>query len=591
LTLTAGSEVIASLRVTVMRAIQRLFLWVSVCLAVLGLKPALAAPADDNWWRSAVIYEVYPRSFGDANGDGIGDLNGITEHLDYLKDLGVDAIWITPFYPSPQVDFGYDISDYRGIDPQFGTMADFDRLEAAAKERGIRIICDLVLNHSSDKHPWFVESRSSRTNPKADWYIWHDGKPGGTPPNSPPNNWQSIFGHSAWQYEKARDQYYYHAFYKEQPDLNWRDDRVKNAMFDVVRFWMNKGVSGFRLDAITSMFEDVALKDESYLAGMNAYGERNIARLYTDNLPEVHNILRQLRKVTNEKAGTVLIGETYLPNVGELAKMYGRNRDELQLPMDTQLGFSNKLSVTGFRGKLQDAETKINGNVPLFVFSNHDNPRSINRYGDGKHEGEIARLLATLLLTPRDAALIYYGEEIGMTNRDPKSKDEVKDPIGRSGWPKEKGRDGERTPMQWNGDTNAGFSVSKQPWLPVAPNYRTVNVSSESRDPNSLLNYYKKLIRLRKVNQQFKKGDFITVDNSNEQVLSYLRKTSDGKAVLVSMNFTASPQTVKLDLTTEGIKGEHSKLILASYPNASGSAELKDLALPPYGSYVGEVVP
>ena len=560
----------------------------SLCLA-LSAAAFSGAPNDNNWWRHAVIYEIYPRSFADSNGDGIGDLNGITEHLDYLKELGVDAIWITPFYPSPQVDFGYDISDYRGIDPQFGTMADFDRLQAEANRRGIRIICDLVLNHTSDQHPWFIESKASRTNSKADWYIWHDGKPGGTPPHNPPNNWQSIFGHSAWQYEASRSQYYYHAFYKQQPDLNWRDAQVKNAMFDVARFWMQKGVSGFRLDAITSMFEDLALKDEPYLAGTDAYGDRNVSRVYTDNLPEVHDILRQLRNVTNEYQGRVLIGETYLPNVGELAKMYGRNRDELQLPMDTQLGFTNKLSVAAFRSKLQDAETKINGNVPLFVFENHDNPRSINRYGDGKHDGEIARLLAALLFTPRDAALVYYGEELGMVNNDPKRKEDVKDPIGRIGWPKEKGRDGERTPMQWNAGADAGFSVAKQTWVPVAPDYKTVNVSAESKEPNSLLNYYKKLIRLRKENSQLRDGDFIAIDESNQSVLSFLRKTADGKAALVSLNFTAEPQTLHLDLAPHGIKATRAKLLLASYPNASGESDATQFVIPPYGAYVGEL--
>src|SRR5579884_4074021 len=277
-------------------------------LSCICLSLALAAPAlldaqgfdNPNWWRHAVIYEIYPRSFADSNGDGIGDLNGITRRLDYLKGLGVDAIWITPFYPSPQVDFGYDISDYRAIDPQFGTMADFDRLVAEAKKRDIRIINDMVLNHTSDKDPWFIESASSRNNPKADWYIWADGKPNG----QPPNNWQSDFGGSAWQYVKARNQYYYHEFYKEQPDLNWRNPAVKNAMFDICRFWMKKGVMGFRLDAITSLFEDVALKDEPYLtgpeAGLNEYGEKKLRHIYTDNLPEVHDILRQLRQVVNE---------------------------------------------------------------------------------------------------------------------------------------------------------------------------------------------------------------------------------------------------------------------------------------------------
>jgi len=570
-----------------MRHVRLLFLTLFSTLVILGARLTYAAASGDDWWKTAVIYEIYPRSFGDSNGDGIGDLNGITEHLDYLKNLGIDAIWIAPFYPSPEVDFGYDISNYEGIDPQFGTMADFDRLQAEAKKRGIRVICDLVLNHTSNQHPWFIESKSSRTNPKADWYIWHDGKPNG----QPPNNWQSIFGHSAWQYVSTRNQFYYHAFYKEQPDLNWRDNDVRNAMWGVVRFWMRKGVSGFRLDAITSLFEDPALKDEPYLAGTDAYGERNISRIYTDNLPEVHDVLRQLRRVTNEIPGTILIGETYLPNVGELEKMYGKNRDELQLPMDMQLGFTNRLSVPDFRRKLQDAETKINGNVPLFVFENHDNPRSLNRYGNGKHDAAIARLIATVLLTPRDAALIYYGEELGMEDNDPKRKEDVRDPIGKIGWPKEKGRDGERTPMQWNGGSDAGFSTAKSTWLPVAPDYKTVNVAHEEKEPDSLLNYYKALIRLRKENPQLRDGDFLLIDNSNNDVLSYIRKTGDGKAVLVTLNFTAVPQTVGFDLQPQGVNGKHVKEMLASFGNANRLTDLSHITLPAYGAYVGEVQP
>lgn len=546
-----------------------------------------AALSDNDWWRHAVIYEIYPRSFGDSNGDGIGDLNGITEHFGYLKDLGVDAIWITPFYPSPQVDFGYDISNYEAVDPQFGTMADFDHLMTEANRHNIRVIVDMVLNHTSDQHPWFIESKSSKNNPKADWYIWHDGKPGG----GPPNNWQSIFGHSAWTYVESRKQYYYHAFYKEQPDLNWRNLEVRRAMYDVLRFWMNKGVSGFRLDAITSLFEDIGLKDEPYLAGMDAYGERNISRVYTDNLPEVHEVLRELRKVTNEFPGRILIGETYLPNVGELAKMYGRNNDELQLPMDTQVGFTNRLSVPEFRKKMEEAETKLNGNVPLFVFENHDNPRSINRYGDGKHNSAIARLLATVLLTPRDAALIYYGEELGMVDNPPKRKEDVKDPIGRIGWPKEKGRDGERTPMQWNGGVDAGFSTAKSTWLPACPDYTTLNVATEITQPYSLLNYYRELISLRKRNRQLWDGDFVVLNRDNNAVLSYLRKTSDGKAVVVALNFTAESQTVSFNLQPQGVQGRHAKLLLASFSNAPGDADLIQINLPAYGSYVAQVEP
>ena len=569
-----------------MSLVQRRSVPLLFSIALFGAGCLRAATSPDDWWHHAVIYEIYPRSFGDSNGDGIGDLNGITEHLDYLKELGIDAIWITPFYPSPQVDFGYDISDYEAIDQQFGSMADFDRLMAEANKRGIRVINDMVLNHTSDQHPWFKESASSRTNPKADWFIWRDGKPNG----QPPNNWQSIFGHSAWQYVYTRKQFYYHAFYKEQPDLNWRNSEVRKALYDTLRFWMDKGVAGFRLDAITSLFEDPELKDEPYLAGMNEYGDRKISRIHTDNLPEVHEVLRELRRLINEYPGRVLIGEAYLPNVAELAKMYGRNRDELQLPMDTQVGFINRLSISDFRNRLGDAETKIEGNVPLLVFENHDNSRSINRYGDGRHNAAIARLLATILLTPRDSALLYYGQELGMVDDPPKRKEDVRDPIGRIGWPKQKGRDGERTPMQWNSGVNAGFSTGSSTWLPIAPNYKTVNVEVQSRDPNSLLNYYKRLIRLRKENRQLRDGQFVVVDSDNANVLSYLRKTDDGQAALVALNFTAAPQHISLDLKQQGVSGSHLKTLLASFPKTD-AVGLQDIALPAYGSYVGQVEP
>jgi alpha-glucosidase len=562
----------------------RVFGWLLFAAVSSNGQTAKPAGSDVNWWKTAVIYEIYPRSFGDSNEDGIGDLNGITGHLDYVQKLGVDAIWITPFYPSPQVDFGYDISDYEGIDPQFGTMADFDRLMHEATRRGIRVINDMVLNHTSDQHPWFIESKSSRTNPKANWYIWHDGKPH----RQPPNNWQSIFGHSAWTYEASRKQYYYHDFYKQQPDLNWRDNDVRKAMYDVLRFWMSKGVSGFRLDAITALFEDFALKDEPYLTGTNAYGDKNISRIYTDNLPEVHEVLKELRVVVNEYPGRILIGETYLPNVSELAQMYGRNDDELQLPMDTQLGFLNHLSADDFRNKLNDGETKINGEVPLFVFANHDNPRLLNRYGDGKHNVEIGKLLATLLLTPRDTALIYYGQEIGMTDNPPKRIEDVRDPVGKLGWPKDKGRDAERTPMQWNTEKNAGFSKASQPWLAVNPNYKTVNVAAEERNPNSMLNYYKTLIRLRKQNPAFRGGQFILLDPNNKAVLSYLRKATDGTTVVIALNFTAEPQKLGLDLERQGIAGKHVHTLAASFNNGRPS-DVDHISLPAYGSYVGQV--
>ena len=552
---------------------------------VLSVRPANAASDSKEWYKTAVIYEIYPRSFGDSDNNGIGDINGITEHLDYLRNLGVDAFWLTPIYPSPQVDFGYDISNYEGIDPQYGTMADFDRMMAEAKRRGIRVIMDMVLNHTSDQDPWFIESESSKTNSKANWYVWADGKPNG----QPPNNWQSIFGHSAWTYVPARKQWYYHAFYKQQPDLNWKNPQVRKAMYAQMRFWLDKGVAGFRLDAITSLFEDIALKDEPYLTGTNAYGDKNISRIYTDNLPEVHEVLRELRKVV-DPYNAILIGETYLPNVQELAKMYGRNNDELHLPMDTQLGFINKLSASEFRARLNDGETEINGNTPLFVFANHDNPRVLDRYAGGKEDPAIAKLIATILLSPRDVALFYYGEELGMTDNPPKRIEDVRDPVGKLGWPKDKGRDGERTPMQWTNGFDAGFSKAQRTWLPINPNYKRVNVASELSKPDSILNYYKKMIALRKQNPQLRDGEFALVDPDNSNVLSFVRKTADGKAVLITCNFTARPQTPSLHLQSQGIQGKHLRTLASSFANAN-PADVSHMTLPPHGSYVGQVEP
>ncbi len=545
--------------------------------------PAATSAVDANWWKGAVIYEVYPRSFGDTNGDGIGDLNGITEHLDYLQDLGVDGIWITPFFPSPQVDFGYDITDYTAIDPQYGTMADFDRLVAEAGKHKIKVLCDLVLNHTSDRHPWFIESRASRTNSKADWYVWVDGTPG-----TPPNNWLSIFGHSAWEWDDARKQYYYHAFYKQQPDLNWRNKQVRDAMYDMIRGWMKHGVAGFRLDAVPHLYEDPQRADEKFLPGVNSYGDRNTERVHTDNLPEVHGAYRELRQVADSVPGTVLIGETYLPNVEQLAQAYGSKDDELQLPMDTQYGMHSKLSAELFRSKLRDAETGLNGHMPLFVFDNHDNRRRWNRFGDGQHDDAIARLIATLLLTPRDTALMYYGQELGMSNNDPKSVDQVKDPIGKIGWPKEIGRDGERTPMQWNARENAGFSTAASTWLPTAPNYKDLNVAAETGNPASLLSYYRSLIHLRKQNPALRDGDLRIVDDSNPDVLSFVR-TANGVTVLVSMNFSDSPRTVSFDGAAVGVTGRSLTPLLQSTAPSTETASLDKLVLPPYGAYIGEV--
>jgi alpha-glucosidase len=546
---------------------------------------AAAAQNGDVWWKHAVIYEIYPRSFQDSNGDGIGDLNGITSRLDYLKALGVDAIWLTPIYPSPQVDFGYDISNYVGIDPTYGTMADFDRLVAEAKKRDMRVIMDMVMNHTSDKHPWFIESESSKTNPKRDWYVWANGKG----PGQPPNNWQSAFGHSAWQYSPKTDQWYYHKFYIQQPDLNWRNPKVEQAMWGNVRFWLKKGVAGYRLDAVPTLFEDPSLKDEKILPGTNKYGDPNIDGSLTENLPEVHRVMRDLRDVTNSFPGNrVLIGETYLPNVQELEKWYGANHDELQLPMDMQVGFINKLDVNEFRQRINEAEHDLDDNQPLLVFDNHDNPRMDMRYGDGKHNVDIERMLATILFATRSTALMYYGDEIGMKTTPPTRIEDVKDPVGRTGWPNEKGRDGERTPMQWDGSPEAGFTTSDKPWLPVPDTYKTVNVAEEVRDDDSLLNWYKQLIRLRRDNPALHSGKLTLLNATDTKVLSWLRQTPGKPAVVVACNFTAEPQKFSFDLTQQGISSKQAKTLMKT-PGASEPASLDEVNLPPFGVYIGQV--
>ena len=553
---------------------------------------ASSAATGQPWWKGAVIYEIYPRSFQDSNNDGIGDLNGITSRLDYLKVLGVDAIWLTPIYPSPQIDFGYDISDYENIDPQYGTLADFDRLVAEAKKRNIRIIMDLVLNHTSDKHPWFIESASSKTNPKRNWYVWKDAKS----PGVPPNNWESVFGHSAWQWDPKTSQYYYHRFYIQQPDLNWDNPQVRKAMYDVERFWIKRGVAGFRLDAITSLFEDPSFTDEDYVRDdkgnieINAYGDKTVDTKKTDNLPKVNDVLKELRQVADsyKDKQVVLIGETYVHSIGDLRKLYGAKDDELNQPMDMQVGFINKLDVGLFRQRINEAETELDGNMPLFVVDNHDNARW-DRYGDGKHDTDIARILSTILFTSRDSAMFYYGDEIGMVTTPPTRKEDVKDPIGITGWPKEKGRDGERTPMQWTPGPNAGFTAPNvKPWLPIPPSYKTINVQTEVGDFDSLLNWYKQLIELRRNNATIREGQEIMLNTNDNNVLMWLRKAPGEAPVVIACNFTASPQKVSFDLSSQGISSKQAKTLMKT-PGSSDPASLDAVELPPFGVYMGQV--
>ncbi len=530
------------------------------------------------WWQHAVFYELYPRSFADSNNDGIGDLNGINEHLDYLQWLGVDAVWISPMFPSPQVDFGYDVSDYVNVDPKYGTLADMDKLIADGKEHKIKFILDFVVNHTSDKHPWFIESESSKKNPKRDWYIWRDGKG----PGQPPNNWTSTFGGSAWKFDPKTNQYYYHYFYAEQPDLNWRNPAVEKAMFDTNRFWYKKGIAGFRLDAVDTMFEDPSLKDDPVVPGKkNAFGDPVVTPVYNTKLPEMHDALKRLRSVADEY-NAVLIGETWTSNIQQLEEYYGGGK-EIQMPMDFMFTKVDKLSPPDFRKQI--AAVNSAQGWPVFVLSNHDIVRYIDRYGNAQNKYQVAKLLSAMYMTLRGTPIMYYGEEIGMENNDPKRREDVQDPIGRRGWPKEKGRDGERTPMQWNTSTNAGFSTAK-PWNAVDPNYKTYTVETEKKDPNSILNWYQKVIALRKSNRALLDGNYVALNESDPNVLSYLRSYK-GENVLVVLNMSGSPQKAKFDLSGQGVKGT-SGTTLASTAKAA-TVNVGDISLEPYGVWIGEV--
>jgi alpha-glucosidase len=549
----------------------------SVVSIIMAQKSSNAVDAEGHpWWQHAVFYEIYPRSFADSNNDGVGDLKGIASKLDYLKGLGVDAIWITPCFPSPQVDFGYDVSDYENIDPMYGALADFDLLASEAKKRGIHIILDFVVNHTSDQHKWFLDSKSSRTSAHRDWYIWRDGKG----PGEPPNNWVSLFGGSAWKFDPATNQYYYHYFYAEQPDLNWRNPAVKDAMFDVTRWWYKRGVAGFRLDAVDTLFEDPELHDNPIVRpGTNEFGDPFVQDKYNTKLPEVHEVLRGLRKVADEN-NAVLIGETWTADVTELNAYYGKGNDELQLPMDFLFMMVNKLSPSEFRKQI--AAVDAASGWPTFVLSNHDRARAYDRYGDGEHNDQIAKLMAALYLTLRGTPIMYYGEEIGMKTTPPTRKEDVKDPIGRTGWPEEKGRDGERTPMQWDSSDNAGFSKGT-PWLPVPPTYKTHNVADEAKDPNSVLEFYRKVLQLRRTNRALLDGNYTALNENDANVLSYLRLYRD-RGVVVALNMSNTRQTVTLELKGKGFTSATS--LLATGGSGSRGDEV---SLEPYGVFIGEL--
>jgi alpha-glucosidase len=509
----------------------------------------------DPWWQSGIFYQVYPRSFQDSNADGVGDIAGIVARLPYLQALGVDAIWLSSIYPSPMVDFGYDISDYTGIDPLFGTLEEFDTLLDAAHASGLKIILDLVPNHTSEQHPWFTESRSARDNPKRDWYIWRDPGPDG----GPPNNWLSEFGGSAWTLDPATGQYYYHAFLAQQPDLNWRNAEVRAAIYDVMRFWLRRGVDGFRVDAVWHLIKDAEFRDNPpnpfYREGRPPH-EKRLTRYSTDQ-PEVHDVVAEMRRVTEEFDARVLIGEVYLP-VERLIAYYGNDLKGAQMPFNSAL-ISTLWSARSIEKIIADYESALPpGAWPNWVLGNHDRPRVAGRIGPAQ-----ARVAAMLLLTLRGTPTLYYGDEIGMSQV-AIAPDQVRDPFEKNVPDIGIGRDGCRTPMQWNATANAGFSAST-PWLPLASDFAHENVVNLDADAQSILSLYKALIRLRRETPALISGDYMPVAAQGDLLL-YRRQGGDD-AVVIALNLGAEP--VSIETEPVGITGE---ILLSTQVDRQGEA-------------------
>ncbi len=489
--------------------------------------------ASSTWWRDDVIYQIYPRSFADSNGDGVGDLPGIISRLDYLQWLGVDAIWLSPINPSPMADFGYDVSNYHDIDPIFGSLADFDRLVSEAHARDIRIVLDMVMNHTSDQHPWFIESRSSRDNPKRDWYIWRDPKDG-----REPNNWESVFGGKAWQFDGRTGQYYLHLFVPGQPDLNWRNPQVKEALFGECAFWLDRGVDGFRLDVAHMFVKASGLPDNPRRFGLRGYDRQDHA--HHMNLPETHAIWKEFRQLLNRYDERMAVGEV---EPGGAEGYYGSGTDELHLVFNFAM-LGQRWNALAFHDVVQAWYDKVpQGAWPCWVLNNHDNRRSISRYAAGASTVARAKVAATMLLTLRGTPFLYYGEELGLPEgKIPRS--EIVDPPGRRYWPIYRGRDGCRTPMPWSEGLNAGFS-SARPWLRVNPDYATVNVESERQDPNSLLNYYRQLLAFRRASPALQQGSYRAHDRSGE-VFAYERAAAD-QHLLVALNFSPRPAQITIE--------------------------------------------
>jgi alpha-glucosidase len=561
------------------------------------------------WWQTAVFYQIYPRSFADGNGDGIGDVAGMIAKLDYLKDLGVDGIWLSPHFPSPMCDCGYDVSDYQNVAPEYGTLDEFQRFIEEAHQRGIRVILDLVLNHTSDQHPWFIESRSSRDNPKRDWYIWKDGKNGQLP-----TNWFSTFGGSAWEFDPQTDAYYYHYFFAGQPDLNYHNPLVVEAMWETVRWWLRRGVDGFRLDAVGTIFEDETYPDQT--SGITLDELQMLARQaktkaehehvnemfklmfgHQVDKPGVHDLMRGLRQVMDEFPDRVLVGET-----DDIA-FYGDGNNELHLNFNFPLMRTDRITPAWVRQN-QDLRLSVlpAGAWPCNTLGNHDTDRLFSRYGDGQHDAEIARLNLALMLTLKGTPFLYNGEEIGMTDLIIPDLSLLRDPLSTVlHYPVElqmgmsepeaalsaskHGRDKCRTPLQWDNLPNGGFCPPQiTPWLPVNPNYAEgVNVAEQSQNPDSLLNFYRTMLRVHKYTPALRQGDYQPLLENDPNVLAFIRFTAQQK-VLVAMNYSAEAQCVALELP-----GLHIERIHSSHPRHSADDRCSQFPLSPFEVFIGKL--
>lgn len=573
------------------------------------------------WWQRAVFYQIYPRSFADGNQDGIGDFLGMIQKLDYLQDLGIDAIWLSPHYPSPQFDCGYDISDYTGVAPEYGTLKDLRRFLDGVHQRGMHLILDLVLNHTSHLHPWFLESRLSRDNPRRDWYVWRDGKPGMDGLLHPPNNWISAFDGIAWEFDEHTRQFYYHYFLKEQPDLNWRNPEVKHAMWDMVRYWLDMGVDGFRLDAIGTIFEHPGLPDHPLgfgLAELNrlmrsAHTAEERAKVhqialdmfqYQFQQPGMHELMQELRSVVDEYDDCILVGED------EELEYLGNGENELHMVFNFPLMRTNRLTPAWVRANQRQRLSALADISPLAwpcnTLGNHDSSRLFNHFGDGENDAALARLSLALMLTLRGTPFLYYGEEIGMTDHLLKSIDQFRDPLGIWQYHTEVEtygvqpedallfaaqltRDKNRTPMQWQNAPNAGFSPEGLPegvrtWLPVNPNYaRGVNVQQQVDDPASLWKFYQRLLRLRKISPALIEGDYTPLNEHAQEYLAFIR-SCEKQTCLVILNLSPTPQqaNIYLDVKT-------ARLLFSSHSHQAEKVDLNQINLSPFEIFIAEL--